>query len=426
MSLQSINCVRLRYLFSFSFYVALFSFQNALASSSPELKQCVAQAPVVASQNEVNEVLVQKSLSLSRRENLQPEQIYALKLYTRLSGSSTSVQNPKIKKMAKYASQNKFLEAAKVVIEDDLFYNVRLRNFVAPFSSKDFSTSEPMNDLQALMMGVIRDDIDARLILTGNFRYEGAQQLSLAKVSLDNNNHYQQMENANVNYRQSLVRTSQQWDEDATIGVGAFTTRAWAKINYDAGTNRRTIKNAMEVFLCTPIESWKTRAVPDVFVWRDVDRIPAGNPANYQNTCRNCHAIMDGMAGAISKMNYVNSAFAPSKQILPKVNQNQKTYADGYVVIDDSWINMLNHNKTIDFGWRSEMEGKGLQSWARMLASSKAYSRCLVQKVIKEVCEKSFDAKQEEEMVNTFEKNGWNLKTLFTDVAVHSACIAGH
>ena len=358
--------------------------------------------------------------------NLGPEEIYAYKLYARLTGTGISLENPRFKRIVKLIRGKDFKQAAQIITAEEKFLEVRVRNFAAPFSSKDFSSTEPFNDLQALIVGVVRDELDARLILTGDFRYSAKPGLGLPAVSTSENDHYLKFEEGRYNYDTDLIQVSPQWENKDTA-AGAFTSRAWAKVNFDAGTNRRSVKNAIEVFLCTPIDTWKTRAVPDMFVRRDVDRAPGGNPATYQNNCRSCHSIMDGLAGSFAKADFVNGAVTLNNDtITAKMNQNGNVYPEGYVTTDDSWTNLLIYNSAIDFGWRSEMTGQGIVTFAKMLAESKAYIKCLVQKVFTEVCGAGINDVNPEllpQLVENFENDKRNLKNLFSEIAISSACL---
>lgn len=356
-----------------------------------------------------------------------PNEIYTQKLFGRLTGSVVPKTSPRFKKALSLVNAAKYFEAAKVVAQEDNFLEVRVRNFAAPFSSKDSSPLEPLNDLQALIIGVVRDEIDARQIVSGNIRYAGAAALGLPPVSRSNNDHYAAFESAGRSLAYDLDLVEDQWP-DLDLGAGLYTTRQWAKINYDAGTNRRSVKNSFEQFLCTPIDSWKTRGLPDDFIRRDVDRAPGGNPSTFQNFCRNCHAPMDGFAGAFAKVDFMSDSFSfTPNAIVAKMNQNGETYPAGFVTTDDSWVNMLKYGSAADFGWRGPIEGQGIKAFSEMVANSSAYSRCMVKKTFDEVCGGSIVEAAPgllDKMTTDFESNGYNLKYLFEKLAASSECLA--
>lgn len=359
-------------------------------------------------------------------QDVSAQEIYATKLYQRLSGVTLPLSHPRFRKVVSLVKQGKRFEAAQIIAADPNFLRIRIRNFAAPFSNKDFSPFEPLNDLQALIIGVTRDELDARLLLTGNLRYSGYSYLGLPAVSMANNDHYTAFEQGNFDFNTDLERVNDQWSE-MDMAAGALTTRAWAKAYYDAGTNRRSVKYAMDTFLCAPIESWKMRGVPDYFVRRDVDRAPGGDPATYQNHCRGCHAIMDGMGGAFARFEYLDGSLVYFKdRVAEKMNKNEAFYPAGFVTTDDTWTNLLDYNPTIDFGWRTPMEGKGVAEYGKALANSEAFGRCMVTKVFSEVCGKSIKDEYSsllDPLRKDFEDHGYNLKHLFTKVATQPECI---
>jgi hypothetical protein len=113
--------------------------------------------------------------------------------------------------------------------------------------------------------------------------------------------------------------------------------------------------------------------------------------------------------------------------VTAKMNKNEYFYPAGFVTTDDSWVNLLAEHPTIDFGWRGKSHGVGLKSYARMLADSKAFSRCMVQRVFSAVCRKSIQsaaAGRLHPLADDFESNRYNLKYLFAKVAMENACIS--
>jgi hypothetical protein len=213
----------------------------------------------------------------------------------------------------------------------------------------------------------------------------------------------------------------------SNYAAGALTTRAWASAYYNMGTNRLGVKYAIDAFLCVPITTWKLRGLPDSYIRRDVTREPGGNPSDFQNDCRGCHAAMDAMGGAFAKLDFVENQFlVQAKGVAAKMNQKGEIYPAGFVTTDDSWINMLGNHPTVNFGWRGAMKGNGIHEFGEMLANSGAFSRCMVQKVFAEVCGQSiFEAAPDRlaPLTSDFESDGYNLKNLFGKVAIENACI---
>ncbi len=351
---------------------------------------------------------------------------YAELLYQRIVGVPVSVNNPVYEKMGDLIANNDYLEAATLAQEDHHFYSVRVRNFAAPMTNKAEDPSEPFNDMQAMIIGVTRDELDARLLLTGNFRYQGYSNLGLPAVSRANNDHYQAFDDQGYDYWANLTQVSPQWS-DVAESAGVLTSRAWAKAHYIAGTNRRGVQFTFQEFLCTPIDQWKDPGLPDHFVRRDVDRSPDGNPNTYETFCRNCHAPMDALGGALARFDFQNDTllYYPTS-IAPKYNQNITVYPDGYVTVNDNWINYVTANQNQAFGWRGALQGVGIHDFAAMMANSRGFSACMVKRVFQEVCNRTpvaSDATVISSLTDGFEANQYNLKKLFAQVSIDPTCI---
>lgn len=354
-------------------------------------------------------------------------EIYASRLYVRLTGTTIPFSHPRFRRVVKLIEQGDRIAAARIIVTERNFLDVRVRNFAAPFSSKDFSPREPLNDLQALIIGLTRDELDARLMLTGDIRYSAPNSFGLPRPSVLDNNHYVQFDERGLDFATDLELVRDQW-ENLDFGAGALTTRTYGKLNYEAGTNRRAVTFAFEAFLCAPQLSWKTRGLPDFYVRRDVDRVVGGDPSTYQNHCRGCHAPMDAMGGAFAKFDFTKDGLVYVRDgVAAKMNQKEEHYPDGHVTSDDSWLNLLANKSSVDFGWRTPLVGTGVNDFGTMMANSFAFSRCMTTKVFAEVCGKSVKAEFPElldPLATEFEKQGYNLKFLFTKVATLNECIS--
>ncbi len=374
--------------------------------------------------NSVNQI----ALDQFSTQGLTPEEIYTQKLYLRVAGTTAVANHPRFRRAVSFVTQKKFFDAAQTIAQDTQFLQVRAKNFVAPYTSKDYSTIEPFNDMQALMIGVIRDEKDSRLILTGDIAYRGYSILGLPAVAENNNNHYAVFEDQRRSFQSDLEFVPKQKTDANFQGMGALTTRAWGQINYNMGTNRVAVENTILHFLCVPKETWKTRGVPDHFVRRDVPRDPSGDPSIFQNHCRSCHGILDAMGGAFARLDFVdNQIVLDMNKVQAKMNQKSEFYPQGYVTVDESWMNYLPYNKAIDFGWRTPMKGESLKDFATMVSNSFAYSQCFVKKVYQEVCGQSILDLAPDRLnpiAQDFEANGYNLKRLFARVGAESSCLA--
>jgi hypothetical protein len=353
---------------------------------------------------------------------------YANALFQRVTGVSVSSRSPLILRMTELVKAGDYAGAARLAMADRRFYSVRMRGFATPYSNKALSPVGEFDDLQALFIGITRDNLDARTLLTGDFRYQGYPELGLPPVSLADNRHYTEFDANGFDPWKDLVRVDDQWKElDEAAGV--LTTRAWAKAHYVAGTNRRAFEYTMLQFLCLSKMQWKDRGLPDDYVRRDITRAEAGNPATYQNNCRNCHAGMDAMAGAFARYDFVGDSFVqlPPGKVAEKYNINTYYYPDGYITIDSSWVNYLtkNHNEAI--GWRGALKGSDLASFGKMISESKGFSQCLTKKLFEEICNRP-PAMDEIDLMSgiadEFEKGGYRIRSLVGRIATDPVCLA--
>jgi hypothetical protein len=304
-----------------------------------------------------------------------------------------------------------------------------MRNFATQYANNDSSPIGDFNDLIALFIGITRDNLDARDLLTADYRYEAYPDLGLPPVSLADNLHYQAFDDKGLDPWRDLTRVDDQWKEfDEAAGV--LTTRAWANNEYmPAHTNRRGVKYAMQDFLCVQMEQWRDRALPDDYVRRDVDRNNAGNPENYQNKCRGCHAGMDALGGAFSRYTFVDGTFTqvPKGQVVPQVNKNGDVYPEGYLTLDDSWVNYSTRNHNEALGWRGPLTGNGVAAFGKMLANTQAFSQCMTKRLFTELCNRAPDMSEVtlvQSLADGFEKGGYKIQSLVSQIATEEACLA--
>jgi hypothetical protein len=59
--------------------------------------------------------------------------------------------------------------AALLATDNPAFYNVTLKNFVAPWTNRDQAVFVPLNDYTATVIGIVRDDIDFRRVERRHF-----------------------------------------------------------------------------------------------------------------------------------------------------------------------------------------------------------------------------------------------------------------
>ncbi len=260
----------------------------------------------------------------------------ARKLYQRLAGLDLPLFDPRIEEVRTLLNSGRIKDAARRVSREPSFYDKTVRSVAARISTRAERPDVPLNDFIATFVGVTRDRIDARKLLTGNFVYRAKPELfyndssiySSASV-LESNAHYEALEMMNAPLACALDRI----DRFNPYGVpehmiqkvaipsgtvfsmrdnpdpaGLLTTRSFAEAHIIAGTNRRPVEKAFEYFLCAPIDSWRDAELSDEYVGRDVERFPngAGSFSEFLNGCKTCHAPMDAMRGAFAYYHFEN------------------------------------------------------------------------------------------------------------------------
>ncbi len=362
-------------------------------------------------------------------------------LFRRITGVPLNNQDPRLLQMAQLIENGEDQKAAAIATEDVYFYHVTLKNMAAVMSNRTETPYVGLDDFQATFIGAVRDELDARTLLTGNYLYRDKSN-NIEDPSRRDNKHYEAIDEQGFDYKSNLVKQEPQWS-DMRNHAGLLTTRGWAISHYDAGTNRRAVVYAIQEFLCTPIESWKVAHLPDNFVGRDVDRCSGGkwdanqkkcvgdvNPKTFSDQCQTCHAGMDAQRGAFSSMDTVNGSFVelPPQRPAPKYSHNSGTYPDGHITNDDSWTIPLAifNSQALGFDAKIPSEGTGINAYAQVLANSSAFKTCMAKRVFNQVCMRSTEVKDQallKVLANHFEKNNFNLKKLFQETAVLPACM---
>ena len=352
--------------------------------------------------------------------------------------------------------------AAAIAMENPAFYNVTLKNFAAPWTNEDQSVFVRLNDYTATVVGMIRDDVDFREVLSGDILYT-ANGTASPDYSHTSNAHYEALEDmgpvaGDLSNDVILVRTEQSsipggLPADATAGI--MTTRAAAQAFFSDGTNRAMFRFTLMNHLCTDLEPLKDESrVPD-HVRQDVSRSPGGDSRIFMFSCVGCHAGMDGLSGAFAKYNYnteseridyertdaaalsdtsLNGFAADGISI--KYHNNADNFKSGFITTDDSWVNYWRNGQNKLLGWssvpaagitiddRGHANGTGAKSMGAELANSRAFASCQVKKAFKAVCLRDSDGyaadrAQVDSITNDFMGNNYNMKSVFGKVAAY-------
>ena len=329
---------------------------------------------------------------------------------------------------ARHFMKNLDVEALKTFDEKfDLIFKDRgfIENNLGPLVSRlsDESDNPFLNvdDYQVSLLLAMTSDIDLRRVFTRSYVIQDSD-AQVARPALLNDSGfdvlYEKYQNYELKFKGDKART---YSEGFYNGI--FTTVGFGMKFLMGGTNRKPIRGIYDIFLCSKIESYKDPGLNAHFIGPDIDRMPGDKPEIFQERCSACHAPMDAQRGSFAKHDFTNNETVLLNEISEKYNRNPKGYG-GYQTIDDSWTNLLTGPLYQEiFGWRTKTSGRGISSFANMIVSSKRFSECLTQKVVKQVCGHSEEQLSNENMkieikniARKFEDQKYKFKSLVKEV----------
>jgi len=357
----------------------------------------------------------------------------AKQMHDRLAGVPPT--DTVLTQMEQAINSNDLAGAAALAMQNDAFYSVTLKNFATPWTNEEQTVFAPLNDYSATVIGMVRDDVDFREVLSGNIIYSGANQPAYSNAG---NAHYEAMEQQGLPLSTALVQHTQTeiTGLTATATAGVMTTRQAAKAFFIDGTNRAMFRFTMKNFLCHDLEQVKdTTRTPDR-IRQDVTRSPGGDSRIFLNACIGCHSGMDPMAQAFAYYNFAHDKVADETgengsleftpgSVQPKYHINSGNFRYGFVTPNDNWDNYWREGQNKLLGWDEALPGSGTgaKSMGTELAHSEAFASCQVTKVFEAVClrqpEDSADRAQISSMVTNFKNSTYKLKTVFSDAAIY-------
>ena len=351
----------------------------------------------------------------------------AVRMHNRLAGVPPS--DAVLTQMATLISQGNPQAAAQLAMQNSGFYNVTLRNFIAPATNRAQSAFVPLNDYTATVIGMIRDNVPFNTVLSADILYVGNVS-GAPPYSPSNNNHYLYLDNNGVDLKSALVQTTQSSltgiPSAATAGV--ITTEAAAAAFFIAGTNRAMFRFTMINHLCNDLPQVMDITRPPDRIRQDVSRSPGGDSRVFLNNCIGCHAAMDPMVQAFAYYNYdpvaLQLVYTPG-QTQAKYHINTGNFPYGFVTPDDSWQNRWRQGPNALLGWSSALpgSGNGAKSLGQELASSQAFANCQVQKVFQAVClrppSNAADRSAAAQITADFQSGGYSMKQVFAETAVY-------
>lgn len=373
----------------------------------------------------------------------------AKRIYDRIAGvapSETELQ-AMVNDLGSNPTEAMFIDAAKrYPMNNKHFYNVTLKNWITPWTNEDANLFAPLNDFTATAIGMIRDDLDFRTVLSDDIIYIAKPSLGLPPYSTQNNTHYEQLENGDHNLKTSLERQQQSvvtgLPSNATAGI--MTTRAAAKAYFSGGTNRAMLRFTALNFLCNDMEQFRDTTRPTDRIRQDVSRSPGGDSRIFMNQCVGCHSGMDPLAQAFAYYEWQdgngtngNITYTPN-QVQNKYHINSGNFKWGYHTPNDQWINYWRKgpnalwvgwpDQATGFGYQtnangSYTSGSGAKSLGIELAGSRLFAECQAKKIFKTICfrdpESSSDVAVVQQMTTEFANRNGNIKYLFGQAAYH-------
>lgn len=385
-------------------------------------------------------------LCLAGSHAVANERDQAKRLYDRLVGTppSTTMLNT----LEQLVIDDQARDAALMAMQQDGFYDTTLKNMVTPWTNEAGDSFAPLNDYTATVIGVVRDNTDFRLILSGDLLYVGDQTAlsndgySVAAASANNNDHYEDLEDQAVPLQDYLVATTQSsvYPLPAEATAGVMTSRAGAHAFFVAGTNRAMLRFTLINHMCRDLEQVKDLTRPADRIRQDVTRSPGGDSRIFLNSCVGCHSGMDPLAQAFAYYDWSGEEDTPDGAIIyngpgfvdpdsgsrvqGKYLINANNFPHGYITEDDGWDNYWRNGPNANLGWGAGTgSGNGAKSLGEELANSDAFASCQAQKVFKTVClrapHSAADVTQVENMTTSFTSGGYVMRDLFADAAVY-------
>jgi hypothetical protein len=352
----------------------------------------------------------------------------AKRMHDRIAGVPPSAAV--LDQMAADIAAGRPLDAANRALDSSAFYNVTLKNMVAPWTNREQSVFVPLNDYTATVIGMVRDDVPFNTVLSEDILYVGEGVAGVPGYSPSSNDHYEQLESRGADLRAVLQRRTQSSLNGipATATAGVVTTRAAAQSFFIAGTNRAMFRFTLMNHMCRDLEQAMDTTLPTDRIRQDVSRSPGGDSRVFLNNCVGCHTGMDPLAQAYAYYNYDETQgrlVYTSGQVQTKYFNNADTFRPGFVTPDDAWENRWRRGNNRTIGWDASLPGRGngAKSMGQELANSEAFAQCQVEKVFRTVCfrapSNAGDRARVQGITGQFRSSNYNLKRVFAETAAY-------
>lgn len=369
----------------------------------------------------------------------------AKRMHDRIAGIPPDEQT--LQEMTSLIEAGDDLAAAQIALESPYFYNITLKNWITPWTNEEADVFAPLNDYTATVIGMIRDDVDFRELLSGDILYTANNSVNVPSYSVSNNNHYESLEAIGADLSTVLQATTQSavtgLPVDATAGV--MTTRAAAKSFFKDGTNRAMFRFTLINHMCRDLEPLKDTSLPPDRIRQDLSRSPGGDSRIFFNSCAGCHSGMDPLAQAFAYYEYeYNVDGDPDGQngrlvynnigqidpdtgsrVTRKHQINANNFEFGFIIEDDRWDNYWREGINQTLGWSEQLSGfgNGAKSMGQELANSQVFAQCQVTKVFENVClrqpQDAADRSAIDQMTSHFVSNNYRVKDVFARSAAY-------
>ena len=406
--------------------------------------------------------------------------VRARRMIERLIGGPIPIDHPMVARVEAKILANDATGAAKIVTGDTAagepghpdFLNVTVKQMALKMSNHEETIRASLNDFVADVVGITRDDRNAKELLTEDFYYMGDPAKTNVRHDMYrdlvmSNNHYDDLDSGHWDLGKVLVRMTGQKIATTISGglaaspdpAGVITSRAFMSAHAIAGTNRRMVEYSFREFMCVPMSEMADTSASPARIGRDIDRLPGGDAMKFETSCKGCHTVMDGFRGAFAHWDFASVAinnvgynFTRNTQVnaagdqfgfpmgtsdgngvVRKMTHNENNFPNGFLITDDSFVNNAvgSNNKGL-FGWRGAQArgGFGANQFGRMIADSSRYSQCMAKRVFESVCRTGLKSESKvspliQSLAQRFEDGGYKLRSLFQDAAANPACASG-
>ena len=352
----------------------------------------------------------------------------AVRLHNRLAGVPPSATV--LQQMSALISQGNPQGAAQLAMQNSGFYNVTLRNFVAPATNRAQSAFVPLNDYTATVIGMVRDNVPFNTVLSADILYIGNVS-GVPAYSPSNNNHYQYLDDHGVDLKSALVQT------DAVLAhrhpVGSHRRRddhrgGGGRVLHRRHQPRDVPLHHDQLPVQRPAAGDGHHAAAgshppgrQPFAGRRQPRVPQ------QLHRLPCRHGSDGAGLRLLQLRSDRAAAglhgrADAGQVPHQHRQLSRTASSPRTT---RWSNRWRSGPNALLGWSSALpgSGNGAKSLGQELENSQAFANCQVQKVFQAMClrppSNAADRSAAAQITADFQSGGYNMKQVFAETAVY-------